>query len=98
MEGKARMDWLKDYAPTATAILTLLVGFWQFSRKQSADSDTTYLEAVREDIDKLRARIDSLDEYIIQLEVYITVLQTQLSTAGIKYPDRPQRSRFIPKQ
>lgn len=93
------MDYLKDYAPTIMGLLTILVGLWRFTRTQQTEEDGTYLEAIRQDIDKLRARLDILEEYIERLEAYINVVTVQMLSAGMAVPERPRRTahRTSPK-
>ena len=85
------MDYLKDYAPTLMGVLTILVGVWRFALKRQSTEEETYLEAIREDIDKLRLRLDLLEEYIERLEAYINIVTVQMLSAGMNVPDRPRR-------
>lgn len=86
------MDSLKDYAPTLMGLLTIGVGVWRFALKRQTTEEETYLEAIREDIDKLRLRLDVLEEYIERLEAYINIVTVQMLSAGMNVPDRPRRA------
>ena len=90
------MDYLKDYAPTLMGILTILVGVWRFVLKHQSTEEETYLEAIREDIDKLRIRLDLLEEYIERLEAYINIVTVQMLSAGMTVPPRPHRIARLP--
>lgn len=86
------MDW-QVAAPQIVALTLGVLSILQGVRKQKADSIVTYMEAEREDMEKLRSRLDDLEDYVGMLETHIGAMTILMSKAGIEAPPRPLRHR-----
>lgn len=89
------MDW-QVAAPQIVALTLGVLSILQGVRKQKADSIVTYMEAVREDMEKLRDRLDDLEDYVGLLETHISAMTILMGKAGIAAPERPLRHRTGP--
>jgi hypothetical protein len=87
------MDW-QVIAPQLVALTLGLFGVWQSLRKQNAESETAYLTALREDLEKLRDRMDNLEDYIGLLETHISAMTITMGKAGLQAPERPTRRQL----